>query len=433
MEALIDVVPHWYMYPPKCSYVDGGPVSYDQMPTPHQCASIYVHIPFCNMKCSFCSLYTSAGYSEGTATKYVRYLVREIELFSKTFDFVRSPIIYFGGGTPALLSHHALEKIVNALGPIMVDGSRSQTVEFSPDVVTEEKASAWVQLGFNRVSLGVQSFNNERLATMRRHHDGHGSSQAISVLNAAGFKYVNVDLIFGGHGQTNEAWLFDIEQVLSSGVDSCTFHPLALISKTAFDRKLDQPQVNSRNLSAMHQIAIDAFQTAGWIKTSAISFSRSGTPNPLEQAEALGIDTIGFGAGSRSYVGKLHVSTLPANRRIAFGNVLHAYYDAVDRGEKPALSAVHLTDEEVARRRLILSLHHGMVSRQLIEGALSHEDTKHVRIALESELENLGDDIADEYLRMRDASAPYVAALGLALASQGVKSSVAEILRRFAP
>lgn len=424
------IIPHWYMYPPKCSYSDCGSIGYEELPTLHQKTNLYVHVPFCNMKCNFCSLYTSSGYSESAADLYVDHLRREIDQFVQNFPLVRSPNLYFGGGTPALLSNRHLRAIMESLTPVFSDNPQSRSVEFSPDVVTDDSIGSWLEQGFDRASVGVQSFDDTRLAAMKRHHDGRDASQAIQALDLAGFRCVNVDLIFGDRTQTVEAWQRDINAVLASPADSCTFHPLSLVPKTAFDKKLDQQNVNADFVKDLHQIAIELFTSAGWKCTSAISFSRTGTPNPIEYAEANGIDTFGLGAGSRSYIGKLHISTLPSERKLAFGEVLRAYYDAVGRGQKPALSTVILNDEEITRRNLILSLHHGIVARGLFDLAMGYERDTEIRRQLENELEPSLNGRPGPSLRVRDAALPNVAALGLALASEGVRKDVNTTLRR---
>ena len=424
-----NIIPHWYMYPPKSSYSDRNSISYDELPALHQNASIYVHIPFCNMKCTFCSLYTSAGYSEISANEYVNHLCREIDQFVQNFPVLRSPNLYFGGGTPALLSDLHVRQIMESLAPVLASNPRSRSVEFSPDVVTADRIESWLGQGFDRVSVGVQSFDDERLAVMKRHHSGQTALESIYHLNSAGFKFINVDLIFGGHGQTVEAWQRDVTSVLASSADSCTFHPLSLVSKTAFEKKADRQDVDTERLQALHQIAVELFTAAGWERTSAISFSRTGLPNPIEYAEAKGIDTFGLGAGSRSYLGKLHLSTLPAERKLAFGEVLRVYYDAVRLGQKPSLSFVALDDEEIARRNLILSLHHGVITMKFFEDAMSYEAGPEKRHKLDRVLEPSHNDTS-AVLRVRDSALPNLAALGLALASEGVRNNVTTTLRR---
>lgn len=422
------VVPHWYMYPPKCVYSDRGSIPYDGVPIPRAGASIYVHVPFCDMKCSFCSLYTSAGYSDNAADLYVKHLVREIDEFVTRFPHVRSPNIYFGGGTPALLSDRHLKEIMDRLRPVLSASMESQSVEFSPNVATKERIVAWRDQGFDRVSVGIQSFNDERLSIMRRHHDGMQALEAIERLSHAGFEKINIDLIFGGHGQTLRHWRKDIEIALLAGADSCTFHPLALVSKTPFERKLDRSEVGTSNTQSLHNEAVQMFIAAGWKRTSAISFSRTGSPNPLERAEADGVDTFGFGAGARSYLGSLHISTLPSLKKMSFGAVLKAYYEAVDRGEKPALSAVKLSEEEIIRRALILNLHHGRIDKDMTDAVSRFEkDSKSLR-DLEAELEPLAASFGVANYRIRDSALPKLASLGIGLASKDVQLSVLRML-----
>lgn len=362
------VVPHWYMYPPKTSFRDCQSMAYDGLGLGNLARfNAYVHVPFCNMKCSFCSLFTSAGHNEQATKKYVDALCKEIDQAFAIIPDAKCDNLYIGGGTPALLNAEDVDPIMLRFNSTVPLGGQTRTVEFSPDVVSETTVATWRRHGFNRVSLGVQSLDASRLISMHRHHDGTVALGAIKSLISGGFEFVNVDLIFGGHGQGPKEWLLDVEQVVASGADSCTFHPMATIEKTAFERKLNSTDAELGDLKEMHAQAIEYFVSAGWSRTSAISFSRTGTPNPIEHSEAYGKETLGFGAGARSYLNSLHISTLPAEKRLPFGQVLSAYYEAVDAGRKPALSTVSLSDEEMVRRSLVLQLHHGLILRETLE------------------------------------------------------------------
>ena len=425
------IVPHWYMYPPKTSYTDAKPLAYNKILSSAlgRC-NAYVHIPFCNMKCSFCSLFTSSGYNEEMANRYSVTLCQEIDQTLGTSYGIEFANVYFGGGTPAVLHADAVDPIMVLLNSTIPFGGQTRTVEFSPDIVSDVSIRVWRRHRFDRVSLGVQSFDDRRLGLMRRHHDGGAAIHAIGALVAGGFEFVNVDLIFGGYAQTTQEWSLDLEQIVHSKADSCTFHPMSSIEKTAFDRKLNANDDPIGDLKELHAWAVDFFASVGWIRTSAISFSRTGTRNPIENAEAHGIPTLGFGAGARSYLETMHISTLPAQSRMPFGKVLSAYFDAVEAHQKPALSAVHLSDEEIARRALVLQLHHGVVMKSTVTRLT--ELTGDASVA--KKFEELTDDgraiDAGLAIKLCDHTLPLVAELGFEMSSAAVQNAICNTVKR---
>ena len=374
-------VPHWYIYPPKHSYGDAkGLDEFILGLADVDVISVYVHIPFCNMRCSFCSLYTSAGYSEDAVQDYACMLAREILTFRRKSDLghPRIDTLYFGGGTPAQLGEPALTDVLRTLDVLGDFRSTRKTVEFSPDVVTPTTTAAWRAHGFTRASLGVQTFDKTLLATMYRRHSVEDARRAVRDLVDAGFESVNVDLIFGHGGQSIDQWEQDLKEVATSSASSCTFHPLAIIPKTDFEKKAVTEVAATELSSRMHRMALNFFEAEGWTRTSAISYARTNSPNPLEYAEAQGVPTLGFGAGSRSYYPYLHTSTLPSSNRQSFGRVLRAYYETVEEERRPALSLVRIDEEERVRRQLILQMHHGLVSDETIEWAARLEATREI-------------------------------------------------------
>jgi coproporphyrinogen III oxidase-like Fe-S oxidoreductase len=215
-------VPHWYMYPPKMSYCDSlheGVLRAEIEKLSQAVASVYVHIPFCGTKCSFCSLFTSPSQSGSTFSDYTNSLQREIENFSDRLagGELAVPIVYFGGGTPALLPEAHLAAIVEQIHRHFDTASlRHCSVEFSPEVVDGAMAQRWRKHGFNRASLGIQTFDDAALKAMHRIHSGHDALTAVKRLADAGYGDINVDLIFGYAEQTSAQWYVDLETVLDS-------------------------------------------------------------------------------------------------------------------------------------------------------------------------------------------------------------------------
>lgn len=421
-------VAHWYTYPPKQCYSDCSPLSYADIPAIEtDCASIYVHIPFCTMKCSFCSLFTSTGFTEDTLSRYIDHLVVECHTTQRIIPSSgKINSVYFGGGTPSILPASLIAKLAEALQTLGVSQGTPKTVEFSPDVVSQATASLWNSYGFCRASIGAQSFDDSMLASMRRRHTRSDTLLAISVLRDAGFSDINVDLIFGHSNQLISDWQRDIVTIIESEATSCTFHPLATTNKTAQDRKSLAVELAVSHVEQMHLLAISTFESAGWQRTSAISYAKSGRPNHIEQQESLGAPTIGLGAGARNYFSHLHTSTLPFSKRLPFGAILKEYFEAVSAGMKPAMSSVSLSDEEVIRRQLVLQMHHGTIHETTVARAAKSSSTQDVSAKL-SDLVREGYLVRnDGVLMLSSKGAVNAASIGLLLASTAVADRIRE-------
>lgn len=429
MTNIEQVVPHWYMYPPKSAYLPSGPINYgdlwDQVPT-EMC--FYVHIPFCNMKCSFCSLFTSSGYSEDSAERYVEHLLKEISSSLRLLqnEEVTVPSLYFGGGTPGLLDRQAVDSICSAISLDPRITIRSKSVEFSPDIVDAERMDIWLSNGFDRISIGVQTFSDTRLSDMGRKHSSQEAISAIEQAARSGFNDINVDLIFGHEDQTTIDWALDLRSVTGSMATSCTFHPLATVEKTPFERKPSKLSAGFEMLHELQRQAYEHFSSHGWERTSAISYSKVGKANPLEEAEARGASTFGFGAGSRTYLPSIHISTVPIEARAPFGGVLKSYYDCVEAGQKPTQAAMKLAPQEKLRRSLILQFHHGNVTIPQDKAEVDSDTLATVSLFFE-ELEQRGivRKDADTYI-VTDEGALSAARIGSELASLEVRTSLQE-------
>ena len=418
-------VPHWYMYPPKMSYSDSlheGVLRAEIEKLSQAVASLYVHIPFCGTKCNFCSLFTSPSQSGSTFSDYTDNLQREIKNFSDRLagGELAVPIIYFGGGTPALLPEAHLAAIVEQIHRHFDTASLQHcSVEFSPEVVDGAMAQRWRKHGFNRASLGIQTFDDAALKAMHRIHSGPDALAAVKRLSDAGYDDINVDLIFGHAGQTAAQWHADLEAVLASDATQCTFHPLATQPKSAFERKAISRDGTAHSTRDFHARAIEFFSEAGWRQSSAISFSRTASSNPLEVAESQGQVTVGFGAGSRSYYAGIHTSTVPYAKRAAFSVVMKHYHECVKQGQLPIMNTVLLDQDEQQRRMLILQMHHGSISAQLMR-ALVLGDTL-------TQMEALGWIVAaDNGFAVTAEGFVRAADIGLAFASAAVQSSFGE-------
>jgi oxygen-independent coproporphyrinogen-3 oxidase len=176
-------------------------------------ASLYVHVPFCAQKCAYCAFYSEAS-SGAMMNRYVAALLRELELVAAD---LAPRTVFFGGGTPSLLTRRQWETILRAMEKLRLLGAEEFTVECNPATVSLDKAKLWRDFGVNRVSLGVQSLDETLLERLGRIHSRKQVFQSFDVLRRAGFENVNLDLMFAIPGQTRELWRATLHEALALG------------------------------------------------------------------------------------------------------------------------------------------------------------------------------------------------------------------------
>ncbi len=200
--------------------------------------SLYLHIPFCEVKCGYCDFFSvPRGYEDFDLQKeYVSQLIREIDVRSPEFSGREIRSIFFGGGTPSLLDPKLLEKIFSALSNHFSWESRTEvTLETNPKTVSFERLRAFRSLGVNRLSIGVQSFQDRFLRVMGRIHTGTESRKTVEDGRRAGFENVSCDLIFALPGQSFADWAMDLNEAIGLGTDHLSAYHLTIEKRTPFE------------------------------------------------------------------------------------------------------------------------------------------------------------------------------------------------------
>ncbi|MCK5331934.1 MAG: radical SAM family heme chaperone HemW [Candidatus Marinimicrobia bacterium] len=177
-------------------------------------AGIYIHFPFCRAKCIYCDFY-SVAQQEQLIPRFIEALLNEIKHWPPDISDWQFDTIFFGGGTPSLLTPQQLERILLALGERFdLSAMRELTIEANPETVDQDKLRAWRKLGINRLSLGIQSFNDDNLRFLGRTHSAAYGRAAIISAQSAGFENISCDLIYGLPGQDWEKWCCDLQIAL---------------------------------------------------------------------------------------------------------------------------------------------------------------------------------------------------------------------------
>ena len=198
-------------------------------------AGIYVHIPFCKKRCSYCDFHFSTTFSS-YREKLIAAICLELEIRKTELVDVPVETIYFGGGTPSLLIKEELAAILSAIQTHFEVSVNSEiTFEVNPDDASEENLSTWKELGINRLSIGLQSFQETDLAWMNRSHSTQQGETAVRLAQAHGFDNISIDLIYGLPALSNEQWLSHLNRALSLNVQHISSYCLTIEPKTALN------------------------------------------------------------------------------------------------------------------------------------------------------------------------------------------------------
>ena len=265
-------------------------------------AGLYVHIPFCSSRCVYCGFYSTTGLT--LRERYVDALCQEMSTRPLT-EGESIGTIYLGGGTPSQLSIAQLQKIFLYIYKVykIADGAEV-TMEVNPDDVTPEFAKALQQLPINRVSMGAQTFNDERLHFLCRRHSSAQVHEAVETLRQAGVQNISIDLMYGFPNQTLEEWQADISQALQLNVEHISTYSLMYEEGTPLYRLLEQgkvAEIDEELERKMYFTLIKSLESAGYEHYEISNFARKGYRSRHNSSYWKGIPYIGIGAAAHSF------------------------------------------------------------------------------------------------------------------------------------
>lgn len=270
-----------------------------------ECA-LYIHFPFCVRKCLYCDFNSLTG-SSVSPEGYAAVLVRELELRAATLDGpVTAPTLYFGGGTPSLMAPASVQ--------LVVGGTRrwygllpeaEVTLEANPGTVDREKLAGYREAGVNRLSLGVQSFDDATLVRLGRLHTARQAADAVTMARQAGFANLGIDLIHGLPGQTVAMWRDELARAVDLAPEHISAYGLTVEEGTPFfslasTGKLDLP-VEEAAL-AMLEMTAHVLRDAGYEQYEISNFARPGWRSRHNQVYWHRGNYLGFGAGAHSFL-----------------------------------------------------------------------------------------------------------------------------------
>jgi oxygen-independent coproporphyrinogen III oxidase len=318
----------------------------------------YVHIPFCTQRCSFCNLFTYVPGEASPSETYVEALAREVDLVAEAIGRARFARLYVGGGTPTYLTTPELRRLVRSLRASLgvVPDRTEGCIECSPETIDAEKVEALRELGFRRVSLGVQSFREEELRQVNRRFDPRLHDEAIRLIGRANFAHFNIDLIYGLPGQTLATWRDSLARAVHGPATSLFLYPLYVRPLTGLGvRRMALDAPTTHEMAAMYDHARDRLARVGFRQASMRQFRRDRADEGGEyRCQQDGM--LGLGAGARSYTRGLHYSTPWRMVARNIRAVVEDYETQMGAGDTRVSHGFALDDDERRRRAVIQSL-----------------------------------------------------------------------------
>ena len=269
---------------------------------------IYIHIPFCRAKCQYCDFYSMGGARNREAMdKYLQALTAHIRECAKLAPDYTVDTVYFGGGTPSFFGAEGLEKIFSEIAKrFTLDKSAEVTLEANPDSVSTQSLTRLHRAGFNRISIGVQSDDDEMLKKLGRPHNYLQAKNAVSAARRAGFENVSVDLMYGLPSQSREAWTATVKNVLDLEPDHISCYGLKVEENTPLYEYHTLANLPDDDAQAdMYLTACEILEKAGLNQYEISNFAKPGFQSRHNLKYWQGDEYLGFGPSAASdFAGK---------------------------------------------------------------------------------------------------------------------------------
>ncbi|HYT49175.1 MAG TPA: radical SAM family heme chaperone HemW [Pyrinomonadaceae bacterium] len=343
-------------------------------------AGVYIHIPFCRSRCSYCDFATGM-YQREIAETYVAAVCSEIRGWREIQQPATIDTIYFGGGTPSLLSTEQIERILNSVKDRFdVADAPEITLEINPgdggvDVESRrETMRAWRRLGIDRASFGAQTFDDRELKLLGRTHDSKNIRTTFKELRDAGFANINFDLIAGLPGQTLDGWQRNLDEALRLKPEHLSLYLLDVHEGTPLADQIKRgmrPKPDDDLAGEMYAMMIDQVTSAGYEHYEISNFCLPGFESRHNIKYWIGAAYYGFGNSAHSYDG--------GRRRWANARDQSEYAELIERGDSPIVERSDLTEADARSEAIFLGL-------RLMRG-----------IDLQSHRAKFGKDLREEY------------------------------------
>lgn len=310
-------------------------------------AGLYIHIPFCASRCIYCGFYSTTSLK--LRQQYVDAVCREMILRSERSEVrgERVDTVYLGGGTPSQLTTDQLRQLFLYINKVYqlpsslgeAEEGSEITIEMNPDDVTAEYAAVLSQVGINRVSMGAQTFDDERLRFLHRRHTASQVRQAVDILRKAGIRNISIDLMYGFPDETLDDWQRDIDAALALDVEHISAYCLMIEENTPLWKWINENRewrMDEELERQMYEMLIDKLTEAGYEHYEISNFAKPGYRSRHNSSYWQDIPYIGLGAAAHSYT---VLEGSPSERTtVRSWNVadIQQYIKAIERGELPS-------------------------------------------------------------------------------------------------
>ncbi|MBS1606081.1 MAG: radical SAM family heme chaperone HemW [Bacteroidetes bacterium] len=268
-------------------------------------AGIYLHIPFCRQACHYCNFHFSTSLNR--KNDFIPALLKEMQLRKDYTGGDPIETIYFGGGTPSLLSTGELTPVFDRLHALFpISPAAEITLEANPDDISPVRLREWRALGINRLSIGVQSFFDEDLRWMNRAHDAGQAAECIAMARAEGFDNISIDLIYGGPTLPDSNWKYNVDRAISLQVPHLSCYALTVEPRTALDTMIHQQKkqdVIPEDQARQFLLLMDWTTSAGYEHYEISNFARPGRRSRHNSSYWQGKTYLGLGPSAHSFNG----------------------------------------------------------------------------------------------------------------------------------
>lgn len=329
--------------------------------SPAQSAGIYIHVPYCASRCTYCDFYSlgqAGGISEAGADRFIEALRRQVAAICSDID-LNGETLYIGGGTPSLLGERIGEVVTLVRESFGLADGAEVTVEANPDDLTPQLLDAWAAAGVNRVSVGVQALDDEVLQQFGRRHSSAEALEALKMLAESGLRW-SVDLIAGIPGLSDDVWCSWVRSVVDAGARHVSVYPLTIEEGTVLAARVergDYPDTDPDSAASQMLIAARELSLVGIERYEIANFATPGEESRHNSSYWTGVPYLGLGPSA--------ASMLPASGdsrvRFTLHESLDDYLADPERGTTGSADSLpadleELTPEEARREDVMLRL-----------------------------------------------------------------------------
>lgn len=353
-----------YAYPHKTAYRDlPQPIPLEQVWAMENRDALfaYVHVPFCTYRCGFCNLFALGNPAADLVDRYMDQIVRQLGIVGPLLGQHRFARFALGGGTPSYLTAEQLGRIFSAVTRALTIDLQAVPagIEVSPETATRDRLQVCRDAGCDRVSMGVQSFVDAELKALARPAQRREVVDAIATIRDLGFATLNLDLIYGIHGQSVASFVESVRTALQFAPEELYLYPLYVRPKTGLGQiEARRGQAGSNDIRLqMYAAARDTLLNAGYTQVSMRMFRSPNAPDTGGPAYCCQNDgMVGFGCGARSYTRTLHYSDHYGVSRASVSSILQQFVAAPESAFAEARYGFALDSDEQRRRFVIQSL-----------------------------------------------------------------------------